>query len=134
MILFLFACTSHAVSPSPGLRSPTFRHLYIATRVSQDFTASAVVVTILCVIGASFSLIECASCHGISNPMASLRRVEPHCRQSMNRCTEVVIECVLGRNTETCIFSALFFAVRCLRARKVAEVLQSAEWVKRRTF
>ena len=51
------------------LRSPTFRHLYIVTRVSQDFTASVVYCyVILCVIGASFSLIECASCHRYLEP------------------------------------------------------------------
>ena len=51
------------------LRSPTFRHLYIVTRVSQDFTASVVYrYVILYVIGASFSLIECASCHRYLEP------------------------------------------------------------------
>ena len=69
----VFACTSHAVSPRPEwlscLRSPTFRHLYIMTRVSQDFTASVVYCfVILYVIGASFSLIECASCHRYLEP------------------------------------------------------------------
>ena len=55
-------------------------HLYILTRVSQDFTASVVSrLMILYVIGASFSLIECASCHRISNPMASLRRSSFSC-------------------------------------------------------
>ena len=51
------------------LRSPTFRHLYIVTRVSQDFTASVVYsFVIFCVFGASFSLIECASCHRYLEP------------------------------------------------------------------
>ena len=51
------------------LRSPTFRHLYIVTRVSQDFTASVVHYYVIpCVIGASFSLIECASCHRYLEP------------------------------------------------------------------
>ena len=51
------------------LRSPTFRHLYIMTRVSQDFMASVVHCYVtLYVIGASFSLIECASCHRYLEP------------------------------------------------------------------
>ena len=67
------ACTSHAVSPRPGLvkllalfNFPAFVHV---TRVSQDFVASVVCCyVILCVIGASFSLIECASCHRYLEP------------------------------------------------------------------
>ena len=47
----------------------TFRHLYIMTRVSQDFTASVVYRYVtLYLIGASFSLIECASCHRYLEP------------------------------------------------------------------
>ena len=45
------------------LRSPTFRHMHIVTRVSQDITASVLFFVILNVIGASFFLIECASLH-----------------------------------------------------------------------
>ena len=43
--------------------------MYIVTRVSQDFAASVIYYyAILNVIGASFSLIECASCHRYLEP------------------------------------------------------------------
>ena len=66
---------SHAVSPRPGLvkvawRSPTFRHMYTLWPVFHR-TLRPVLFGFfwtLCVIGASFSLIECTSCHRYLEP------------------------------------------------------------------
>ena len=77
--LFCFACTSHAVSPRPGLvkllalsNFPAYVHV---TRVSQDITACVVFIVIpychrcFLLLDRMRSLVT-----GISNLMASLRR------------------------------------------------------------
>ena len=77
----LYARPSHAVSPRPGLGKllalsnfPAYVHFVI--RVSQDITASVVLCfLILYVIGASFSLIECASCHRYLEPNGFSARI-----------------------------------------------------------
>ena len=97
------------------LRSPTFRHLYIVTRVFTGHYGQCLnlVFVIPYVIGASFPLIECASCHrylepnGFSAPILLFS-----CAPLMTRSPEMDLSSLTHSSAEDFIFFEFVCLIR----------------------